>query len=328
MMPINKFAENNNRVLDEYVNIYGKKPRRQRQLMETNELIDRLGENNILAVPYRKPPVGVNTFSLGISHNPEVVRLWSGRTATVNVVNGDPDRKQAIINVEEGKRAIERRVTIKNWWAGSGHPPTKIDFTGRFPIVIPNAQFAVTGIKRTDSRGSHDYASYQATVTARAPHMNQSFLVGMDEVAYFCAVLPVNATTIKSAHQALRPSGLSKVAIRQGEWFFTPATKDELRTIKRVLKTYSEPHPGRWEHPTYATVGGVRVRIMPLEAMSSHHAATLVIPGTGRFAIGDVTDSRTGHHAPLPLADWHRVTRNAEVIDTRRNTVQRRSSWD
>jgi hypothetical protein len=112
---------------------------------------------------------------------------------------------------------------------------------------------------------------------------------------------------VEDAHKALRPKGVPASAKRQGEWFFIPATKDELAAIERSLHWHAV-------HPSLnPSVRGVRHG--SLEWNSSHYATTL---GTksGVFAIGHVIDNRkSNRHSPLLLNGWHRVVRNAEVIN-------------
>ncbi|HZU97455.1 MAG TPA: hypothetical protein VFF73_12215 [Planctomycetota bacterium] len=115
------------------------------------------------------------------------------------------------------------------------------------------------------------------------------FLVGMDESHLFVAQLTTRATTVAEAHRGLRPPELKErpEAARQGEWFFVPASEEELREARRCSRRFrarnapigrnlarrGRPHwadhvvripgePGRWielvrgsiRHPDHATV--------------------------------------------------------------------------
>jgi len=69
------------------------------------------------------------------------------------------------------------------------------------------------------------------------------FLVGMDESHLFIAQLTSPATSVKQAHESLRPRdvpagrAMRKLkVVRQGEWFFMPASGEELGRIEGHIK--------------------------------------------------------------------------------------------
>lgn len=146
-----------------------------------------------------------------------------------------------------------------------------------------------------------------ARLIAKVPDQDQSVLVGMDETYHFIAGLNGHPKTVEGAHRMLRPKGLRRGAVRQGEWFFDPATAAEKEIIFDRLKRKG------YRRNSWGAADGVHSMNAADGNESSHVLLTSVIIGGQMYAIGYVYDTRTGHHAPLHLPDWHRVVRNAEI---------------
>ena len=81
--------------------------------------------------------------------------------------------------------------------------------------------------------------------TIRVPEGKRRFLVGMDECHLFIAQMDdkAGATSIKQAHEALRPSEVpsgrqfkKQKVKRTGEWFLLPATAAEIVEINEEIK--------------------------------------------------------------------------------------------
>jgi len=145
------------------------------------------------------------------------------------------------------------------------------------------------------------------------------FLIGFDERDAFMAQLPADAriTTVDAAHRSLyNPSlpkkGSAKV-IRQGEWFFVPATPDELKLIdsyKMVIKKKTRIGEDRRGKPhtadEYLALGTSIRRVV--DKISGRIREERTGPAT-MYARGAV---RHADHAVIRLAKWHKVLRNTE----------------
>lgn len=267
------------------------------------KLTDTLAKNGINAKPYSRGPIAPELFTLNLDPS-NLLRTWPG-TAEIDLAFS-PKRRQAVMTVEEGNRVIERAFTVP------GRSEEKLitpEFVRqRFPIVIPGGVLA--GFDTRQHQDRYGYPTTRITAQMRAPHTVTSFLLGFDETRQFICELPEKVDTVAEAHNVLRPYSTRRGTIRQGEWFFVPATLEEQKAIESSLR--ARP----------------RLDVQPLETHSTHHAAIVDLgPGPGRrFATGLVYDTRTGRHAPTKLDGWFRVRRNREV--TRVHEPARRTYWD
>jgi hypothetical protein len=157
-----------------------------------------------------------------------------------------------------------------------------------------------------------------------------TLLLGIDESSHFICALPERVTTVDEAHDALRPGEVPEGSLRQGEWFFVPATSDEVDQVYRYIADSSVNRSNnnvsrRWWG------GGPRLTQYSMEAGSSHHGLVVTVPKVGKFTIGIVKDRRTGHHNELVLPTWHKVVRNTEIVFREPKTPaerQRTRTWD
>jgi hypothetical protein len=239
------------------------------------------------ARPYEKAPLGLEIFAVAIESRQ--IRPWAG-TATFQVV-GDSKRRQAVVNVSEAGRQITREYHVsRHLLRGAGSPEQMAKVVAHyFPVFAPGGHLAGFTIVS-------DHRRQQATkvcATMDVPRSSTHLLMGYDEVRQFIAALPGRASTVEEAHALLRPK-VGALAVRQGEWFFDPATPTELAAIRRARQR------------------GARAVFGPLEPGSSHRASVVLVEGQ-RFAIGKVVDNRVGHHRPVLLGDWHRVVHNTEL---------------
>src|SRR6185369_8967487 len=121
--------------------------------------------------------------------------------------------------------------------------------------------------------------------------------VGRDEQYAFIAMLPEKATSVKHAHEILRPKGLPANSQRQGEWFFAPVGKILAEKLDRIAKTDPD-----------------RVMESPLERGSTHIAKQFLNYQHEKYVVGYVNDSRVTRHKGIFLSGWHRVVRNRERV--------------
>ncbi len=128
------------------------------------------------------------------------------------------------------------------------------------------------------------------------------FLVGEDECHLFVAQLSIPATTVRDAHETLRPReiGGRKKVRRQGEWFFLPATREEQELVAKRLRM------GRL---TNARIGG------HLAMRGRPHVVDEMVQL--RYEDGRVVEfvrGRVRHpdHKVLELKEWVRVVMNTE----------------
>lgn len=295
----------------------------------TAKVRNELKKANIPAVVRTSTNGNIEVFTIEI--NEKKLRLWSG-IADIEVLVSKPQR-QAVINVVEAERVVTEEVnlrSIRKHRVGL-EPKEKLHVTTKlrdmlidnFPIVFPNpdvVKFRVTElkeVKRTDGlkvEPQDAYYNFTAKVTATVPASTQSFLVGYDEHDLFISMLPSKPSSVKHAHELLRPPGVGKDAIRQGEFFFQPVNK----TVGEYLDRLIAKRPDFIDDASY-----------PIERQngqeSTHYCVMVTPPGKvyrgKQFTIGWVTDRRSrgyrkpaeSHHDPLFLTDWHEIIPNLEI---------------
>lgn len=270
-------------------------------------LCDELMDADLLAAPYTRAPLTREAFAVNLNRN--VVRLWTGE-AEIDAHPHKP-RRQAVLNIEEGKRTIVRGGISLGFIRPGMKLPEAAELRRRagqnFGVNIPNAKFTVGKVKKTTERWA-DRVNLSAEVTATASGTKLSLLVGWDETRQFISALPERVESVQEAHELLRGAAPSQ-AKRQGEWFFVPISANERLLINDALSN-------RGDQPFTSD---------RLEPLSSHHASCLIRVAGERYAVGVIHDTRGTRHAPLILPDWHRVMRNREI--TMPQGV-RRQYWD
>jgi len=171
-----------------------------------------------------------------------------------------------------------------------------------------------------------EYDSTQKKMVEREVKVSpalRKFLIGFDERDAFMAQLPSSTpvTTVRQAHEALRnpalPSPRKTKVIRQGEWFFVPATKEEQELIEKdklfIKKKcrIGEDRRGKPHTADEYLAKGQQIRRV-LEKVSWSPRPRIREERVGpsmMFARGAV---RHADHAVIHLGGWHRVLRNAE----------------
>jgi len=132
----------------------------------------------------------------------------------------------------------------------------------------------------------------------------RKYLMGMDECHLFIAELPRNLgpiNKIKDAHKALKPNDVIEKETntnrikRQGEWFFIPATKEELKEINGKMNLIEKKRPlgeSKWK------------------SQKSHIDDLLITIRVGQFAKGKISHR---DHKTLKLHGWFKVLKNNEA---------------
>lgn len=161
------------------------------------------------------------------------------------------------------------------------------------------------------------------SITRKTSEEKRRFLVGMDECHLFIAQLTGGATSVRQAHDNLRPRNVpsgktakKRKIKRQGEWFFTPATDSEIKEINEHIATHGAEKNvrigprGRWMRGrphmvTESVVLNTRRRVEG--ARDTTFAPVEIEYVRGRIVHPD-------HHA-LHLDGWHKVDMNTENRD-------------
>jgi len=130
----------------------------------------------------------------------------------------------------------------------------------------------------------------------------RKYLIGMDERHLFISQVadvgkPINK--VKDAHKFLKPQDVRKEEKntsqpkRQGEWFFVPATKEELNEINLNIKNV------------------FKKAIIEKTNGNPHIADFLIkIKGLGKFVRGKIWHPE---HKTLKLHGWFKVYKNQEI---------------
>lgn len=280
------------------------------------ELAKELRSAGMKGIPYKRAPIATEIASLSIEGGGTGVRVWPGM-AEVTVIS-DRKRKQAVLRLKEGAREITRTYPVRGKWYDGKEVPDKemrADARSTFPVFVPKMTFKEVKLGEFIKKNSYDR---NVTVTVIAPATSQTFLIGIDESSHFISPLKHHVSSVEAAHELLRPSGVPKDALRQGEWFFVPVTPRELAAINKRLENarYDGWNPNA---SGYA--------VQPLEEGSSHQAPVCRI-GTKRYACGAVTDMRLRRHSPLVLNGWHRIVRNTELTNPVQQQMSQRFNYD
>jgi hypothetical protein len=201
----------------------------------------------------------------GKKNKREYFRIYYGHPENdIRVINTDSKNQQFILLVNEP----EREYTVRTW------DRKKVKW-------------------RYDTRKSQGFL--------------RKYLMGMDESHLFIAELPNNfgaVNNIKDAHKVLKPNDVlekekdTNRIKRQGEWFFIPATPEEIIIIEDNEKLVEKKMP---------------LGINSWRAGNSHIADLLINIRGKQFAIGKISHIE---HKTLKLHNWFRVVRNNEARTT------------
>lgn len=222
------------------------------------------------------------------------VSVPQGDQAEVKVLSIDPGIQQAVLMIHEPEREFVERV-----W-------------------------------NPEKRESED-------VVRTTSEAKRRFLVGMDECHLFIAQLTKPATTVKQAHEGLRPRSVPagraarKLGIvRQGEWFFQPASPGELERVERHVAANGVERNvrigrGRGWMPGRPHVVSESVLLVLNETRTPvRRRGRTVAFETVRETL-ELVRGRIKHpdHRTIELHGWHKVFLNTED----RQTLSRFSSW-
>lgn len=314
-------------------------------------IVDEFAKFGVQANLYARPPSGVQktTFILSQTNGiPGSLLIWPGAN-TINLeFHGDAEKRQVVLNVDEPKRVLKFNTEIQyssdqqgtydydtGIWKPNSEAKTlssvrdhiKTNWRRYINIGIPAGsrlgKVTVTRVGDVPVEGEHrPWSTFKVEFEVQAPASSFSFLTGIDESSLFVALLPSKATSVEHAHKLLRPKGVTSKAVRQGEWFFQPATRAERELL---LDDGELPNwVSQWD----------RNKPKSLERQSSHRAEQLLRVGladgtTALFAKGAIKDVRSGHHSDLQLDEWHRVVRNREVVqEVAANSTVTPRRWD
>lgn len=309
---------------------------------KTADFLDEIKAHGIMAQPYVRPPLGDAVLCIGMDAASEVFMVWPG-TATLTIVDKAlMPSPQIVLRAQEGDHTLSFKKTVSLKWSKDNHPwknrlseaLNKLDqdsfdsLSKAKRLNLFNLAAQLTGTRNIvnvtlppNTKFSDDFANstlevnfakkkimWTHAVTAQVPTFDNYFLIGYDEVKCFISQLPRPVTSVQDAHAALRPEGLVKGAVRQGEWFFNPCSKAEKQIINESRNRRTKT---------------------PLERNSTHSAEETVEINGVMYARGEIHDSRSLRHQKMILDDWHRVIRNLEVnVQENRQENARPARWD
>ena len=287
--------------------------------MKREEVISTLEKAGLNISPYRRGPSGSHAFSIAKNQSGDGLKVWVPKDADIDVYP-DKRKRQAVVSVFEGARQIKNSVrdyiSKKQFWDLVGgnkcwaqwedlSDEAKEFFEDKMRGVptnthVPNSRFVPNEVELIDD-GLYGSTKFIVRGVSHARRSRHNFLIGGDEDKHFVSVLRKRVYSVDEAHAELRPKGISKNAVRQGEWFFDPVTKKKERELKKLAKTKLFKYgalegEGSW----------------PYYNRSSHRAMRLR-DGKDTYVYGPVVDVRKGYHAPLLLDGFYRVVRNREV---------------
>lgn len=282
---------------------------------------------------YAKNPVngGNAIFSISLD-NQNVLRIWNGE-AKVTVVPSTSGLKQAVLQVHEKGRTIIKVHNIDwNTWDRNRTLESAQESLNEWYIrrhlgvTLPQgAEYSIIAYDRAGATNSIKDFYGTVTLQGRIRSTRQNFLVGRDEKSQFISALPRQATSVQDAHDALRPASVPRGALRQGEWFFVPATVQERKAIDASIKARGSAGIVTGWRDGYRPDRIDPKDVGQLEPGSSHHAPCSFLVRGKRYACGIVYDTRPDRHGSLMLVGWHRVIRNREVQSV---ATQNTARWD
>jgi hypothetical protein len=250
-------------------------------------------------------PVNRDIFQLDIAREPvERVRLWTGdRDNEVAVLSIDESLGQVVLSVKEPRRPYEDRIRIREGRVTRTQIESFVRESGGGRVLHP--------------RGS-SWIIERFTEPAE-----RRFLVGFDDRHLFAAQIP-SGETVRDAHQALKPAEVLAVAerspgavVRQGEWFFVPATPQEILEVRRNM------HANRFARWGNRLPGGGEPHwVEQFVTLRGAHDPVTGQRGTRFFVRGSVHHR---DHRTVCFDRWRRVHLNAAV--RRRSDLARGFYW-
>jgi hypothetical protein len=156
--------------------------------------------------------------------------------------------------------------------------------------VAEDAKVSLDDIVVTRGRG---FVRRMTTSTQR------HFLVGRDERQLFMCRLPNACTSVREAHETLRPPEVKDDAIRQGEWFFLTLPQHELDGLKHDLAKQQI-----WPR-LKVSIGSIIIR------RGKPHVADELVVRKGKVYVRGAV--RHDDHQTIRFYEWRQVVRNREV---------------
>jgi hypothetical protein len=295
----------------------------------SRQIAKELSTAGIKASAYARSPVTGAGFIISAtpSESGREIKVFSKEETHVDVYP-DKKHKQCIVNVFEAERkqsVINTGYTNQSTIASlyRAWPKTETFYAkvakevGVPAINIPGTkvrrsyELTTAGKKTADTMAKFkgtvevpyysdsSYIEHKETVTVSKTET--CMLVGIDEKAHFICALPEMVYSVTAAHKQLKPDAAKgkKNVKRQGEFFFIPASKTEL---KQLSKTKLERDSYN-DSPTHVA----------LERSSTHFAVVAKRIGKKLFANMEIYDERSSRHDSLVLEQWHEVVRNNEI---------------
>jgi hypothetical protein len=300
----------------------------------TQELVDTLAKVGLKVTPYKRGPLGKQSFAANLDRA-NLLRFWKGEgTVQVDV---NPTLRQAVVVAEEAARTIERTYSVQ-MHANSETSDADILAAARRAFPVQARGLRITKVEITSrpdwkalqntdgpyyaTRPRSRFVRFGIRAVARIPKQENFLLVGYDETSQFISILPEKATTVKRAHEVLRPAGIPRTSPRQGEWFFVPTNRETIKQIEALM--LAKPATTAKSHWPLDRVNG---EVGWRSDWTSHIATETVFLGRDRYVRGVVYDNRPNRHGSLLLRDWHRVVRNREVVAAPSVSISNRY-WD
>jgi hypothetical protein len=236
--------------------------------------------------------------------------LGSGRSERFQMNPGAEDNRTEVPNVNRDERQLILMVHEPVRYFTEQIMKGRATIDPRLVKVVKETEFAWTIERKTSSVKRH-------------------FLCGTDERQYFIAQLPVPVTTVRQAHEVLRPQAVTNSKgkiVRQGEWFFVTPSTDEQAKLDGFLDSGSRrslmlPAVVHMKVPIGpASMGRVMKKqfggnphIADELVMLSHPVVAGAVASVTVFVRGSV---RHVDHNTVRFPSWVKVFRNTERTDT------------
>ena len=203
--------------------------------------------------------------------------------------------RQFVLVLEEPKRTYEETISVPNYIHKNGKKSilAHIDV---YRTACPNSKFKIL----KSEKANPNFCNYKIEVTAT--RTINTFLIGYDENHLFISMLPQKVNSVTEAHEILRPKGLSKNAVRMGEYFFDPVTDQKL--IEEIM---DNQHEDIESHSVIYPEADVYSNIVFYHRDES-------------YVFGKI-DCENKRHKSIYLNSLHRVYKNTE-LENKSNT------WD
>jgi hypothetical protein len=174
-------------------------------------------------------PFGRNERIFGLDINGDHFRAWVPDHVQASVQAKDPKMRQVVLTVREPEASFQVEIE-------------------KYMMQRDDKLIRTIGPVRSGREGRT-----KVLVERKTPSETRHFLCGVDERNHpFIAQLPGAATSIRAAHELLKPPELRDMrvkghgknykskkgngtATRQGEWFFVKASEEEVAKIEEVV---------------------------------------------------------------------------------------------